>query len=221
MTYRLALLCACLCLPAAAAPLTPATLAPQLLVGDLVFIRVGARPFREVAAATGSWTNHVGVVVDAGEDPVIAESTFPFSRKTTLTRFAARSEGGRMAVLRLNAALTGLQQAALRDAAEARLGIFYDTGFDLHSRRQFCSRFAREVLAHGTGIVVGEEEHFGELLERHPQANVGFWKLWYFGSIPWQRTTVTPASLLASPALHPVFDGAVLSAASRSPGSPG
>ncbi|MES2127281.1 MAG: hypothetical protein V4463_08410 [Pseudomonadota bacterium] len=137
---------------------------PPLQVADPVFIRVVARPFREVASATGSWTNHVGIVVEAGKDPVIAESTFPPSRKTSL---------------------------------------------------------AREVLAQGAGVVVGEEERCGELLERHPQANVGFWKLWYFGSIPWQRATVTPASLLASPALHPVFEGVLPSAASRSPGSPG
>jgi len=70
----------------AALPLT--ALAPRLAVGDVVFIRVTARPFREVADATGSWTNHVGV--------------------------------------------------------------FYDTGFNLHSRRQFCSRFVREVLARHT-----------------------------------------------------------------------
>jgi hypothetical protein len=37
---------------------------PPLQVGDLVFIRVPHKPFREVAAATGSWTNHVGIVVD-------------------------------------------------------------------------------------------------------------------------------------------------------------
>src|SRR4051812_46653168 len=36
----------------------------QLRVGDLVFIRIAFRPFLEVADATNSWTNHVGVVVD-------------------------------------------------------------------------------------------------------------------------------------------------------------
>jgi len=42
-----------------------AALAARLKIGDLIFIRVPARPFREVATATGSWTNHVGIVVDA------------------------------------------------------------------------------------------------------------------------------------------------------------
>ena len=49
-------------------------------------------PFRRVAAATNSWTNHVGIVVDtSGDQPQIAESTFPLSRITPLSRFAARS----------------------------------------------------------------------------------------------------------------------------------
>ncbi|MBN3821173.1 hypothetical protein G3N57_33685, partial [Paraburkholderia sp. Se-20369] len=64
-----------------------------------MFIRVPARPFREVADATGSWTNHVGIVVDtSGAEPVVAESTFPWAKLTPLSRFVARSEGGRVAL---------------------------------------------------------------------------------------------------------------------------
>jgi len=33
---------------------------------------------------------------------------------------------------------------------------------------------------------------------------------YFFGSIPWNRETVTPASLLRSPALRTVFDGIVV-----------
>ena len=184
------------------------TLAPSLKVGDVVFIRVAARPFREVAAATDSWTNHVGIVIDtAGDEPLIAESTFPLSRTTKLSKLAARSEGGRLAVARLKAPLTPEQQQQLAAAAERRTGIFYDTGFDLHSRRQFCSRYVREVIEEATGTRVGEVETFAALLTRRPQTDLGFWRVWYFGQIPWQRETVTPASLLRSPELVPVFDG--------------
>jgi len=45
------------------------------------------------------------------------------------------------------------------------------------------------------------------LLAGAPQADVGFWRAWYFGSIPWQRETVTPASVLHTPGLKTVFDG--------------
>jgi len=182
-------------------------LARSLAVGDMVFIRVAAKPFREVAAATGAWTNHVGVVIAVGAEVVVAESTFPFARRTPLRRFIGRSERGRVAVLRLKTPLTAEQIERLQRAVQERLGTFYDTGFNLRSRRQFCSRFVREVVGEATGIRVGTVESFERLLARRPDADLRFWTLWYFGRIPWSRETVTPASLLESPELAPVFDG--------------
>ena len=185
-------------------------LARQLQVGDLVFIRVSALPFRKVAETTNSWTNHVGIVVATdGAEPVIAESTFPVSKRGGLSPFLARSEGGRVEVSRLNTPLTAEQQRALVQAADARMGILYDTGFDLHSRRQFCSRFVHEVLHDASGTKVGETETFAALLARNPDTDQSFWKYWYFGQIPWQRETVTPASVMGSAQVHAVFDGFV------------
>ena len=100
-------------------------LGKSLQVGDIVFTRVGAYPFRKVAEATGTWTNHVGIVLDvSGPEPVIGESRFPFSGSTTLSRFVARSAGGRVAVMRLPTPLTPAQQAGRRrrrGPARARL----------------------------------------------------------------------------------------------------
>ena len=190
------------------------TLASNMKVGDVVFIRVGAKPFREVADATNSWTNHVGVVVDiSGPEPVIGESKFPLSRRTPISGFIARSEGGRASVARLVNEPTPEQRVQVAASADRRAGILYDTGFNLHSQRQFCSRYVREVLIEATGQTVGEVETFSHLLASRPNANVGFWKAWYFGSIPWDRETVTPASLLRSPALKTVFDGVTVPAA--------
>jgi hypothetical protein len=201
---------------AASAPIDGRTipidaLTARLRVGDLVFIRVPARPFREVATATGSWTNHVGIVVGVDDDgeTLIGESTFPLSGTTRLSRFVARSEGERVAVARLASEPTAEQQEAIVEAARKRAGIFYDTGFNLHSRRQFCSRYVRDVLLEATGTTVGEVETFTQLLSRRPGTDLGFWKVWYFGHIPWQRETVTPASVLSSAQLRPIFDGVV------------
>lgn len=183
-------------------------LARQARVGDVVFIRVSARPFREVSAATGSWTNHVGIVVAVGADePIVGESTFPSSGTTSWSRFIARSEGGRLAIARLHDELTAEQQHKVGDAAQRRAGIFYDTGFNLHSGRQFCSRYVREVVSEATGVTLGRVETFAKLLARRPQTDQSYWKFWYFGQIPWERETVTPASLLESPHLTLVFDG--------------
>jgi hypothetical protein len=184
------------------------TLARSLRVGDIVFTRIGAYPFRKVAEATGTWTNHVGIVLDiSGGEPTIGESRFPFSGSTTLARFVARSAGSRVAVMRLPTPLTPAQQVAIVAAAAQRAHVFYDTGFDAHSHRQFCSRYVREVLQQGAGVDVGRVETFEQLLAGAPQADVGFWRAWYFGSIPWRRETVTPASVLHTPGLQTVFDG--------------
>jgi hypothetical protein len=152
----------------------------------------------------------VGVVIaTGGAEPVIAESTFPVSKRGSLERFLARSEGGRVEVSRLNTPLTAKQRQALVQAAQARMGVLYDTGFDLHSRRQFCSRFVHEVLREASGVEVGEAETFSALLSRNPDADQTFWRYWYLGKIPWKRETVTPASVMNSAHLHAVFDGKV------------
>lgn len=182
--------------------------ATPLEVGDLIFIRVKARPFLEVSAATGCWSNHVGIVIDtAGAEPLIAESTFPFSRYTTLRRFVGRSEAARFAVYRLAVGALESRHEDIRRAVERRIGVFYDTGFNLRSSRQFCSRFVREVLAEALEIEIGCVQTFDELYARQPQAGLRFWKLWFFGRIPWARETVTPASLMGSSLVRVVAQG--------------
>lgn len=188
----------------------------EIRTGDLVFTRIDVLPFREVASATGTWTNHVGIVVGRdGDVPLVAESTFPWSKLTPLPSFVARSESGRVAVLRLPVALDEAAQIRLRSAADRRLGVFYDTGFNLHSRRQFCSRFVHEVVDEAMGERLGRVQTLAALFAQHPQARIGFWRAWYLGSIPWSRQTITPASLLQSPRLQPVFDGQVVASAPR------
>jgi len=182
-----------------------------LRAGDIVFTRISRTPFRQIAHATGTWTNHVGIVVGFdGVGAVVAESRVPLSRFTRFANFVRRSAHGRVAVLRLHRPLSDEEIRRLQRAAGCRLGRIYDTGFNLRSsRRQFCSRFVRETLQESTGVVVGEVTTFRELLERRPGIDLRLWKVWYFGRIPWERATVTPESLYGSPSLKVVFDGTV------------
>src|SRR5690348_5561552 len=72
-----------------------------LHVGDLVFTRIPWSPFRQIAEATGTWTNHVGIVVKVGPaGAVVAEGRVPISRRTRFRRFVRRSGQRRVAVLR-------------------------------------------------------------------------------------------------------------------------
>lgn len=188
-----------------------AELNDRLRVGDIVFIHVTPLPFKEVSNATRSWVNHVGIVTDvSGKEATIAESTFPVSRMGSLSKFVARSDGKRVAVARLDAPLATSQANEVGTASAKRLGVLYDTGFNLNSRGQYCSRFVREVLAEATGVMLGEVETFGALLARNPDVSLAFWRFWFFGRIPWDRQTVTPASLYRSNRLYPVFDGHIV-----------
>jgi hypothetical protein len=189
-----------------------------LRVGDLVFIRIPRSPFRQLADVTGTWTNHVGIVVDTeSSGAVLAESCIPFSRCTGFAAFVRRSAQARVAVLRLSRSLSQEEILRLQRAARRRLGVLYDMGFNLRSRRQFCSRFVREVLHESTGVVLGEVATFRDLHRHNPGADLRLWRVWYFGRIPWDRETVTPASLYRSPSLTVVFDGAVGGGADGAP----
>lgn len=183
-----------------------------LAVGDIVFVHIGALFFSKVARDTGSWTNHVGIVTDiSGPEPIVCESTIPFSKRTKLSTFINRSKDRRVTVKRLPEPLTPIQQQAIRTAANKRLWRLYDGGFNLASRKQFCSRFVYEVLKEALGVELGKVQTLRELLDENPQADMRFWRAWYFGRIPWERKTVTPASQLNDPKLTVVFDGNVTS----------
>jgi hypothetical protein len=174
-------------------------------VGDIVFTRIGGPIFARVAETTGSWTSHLGIIVDYRDrDWIVAESGIPFVRETPLRTFLGRSVGAKFAICRLRTEPTAAQKGAMRAFAEARIGEPYSLGFDLTGRGTFCSKFVRDVVAAGTGRQLGETETFDHLLHANPRAPLGFWRLWFLGSIPWQRTTVTPASELSSPLLVPV-----------------
>jgi hypothetical protein len=93
------------------------------------------------------------------------------------------------------------------------MGRWYHLGFNYDSRRMFCSKFVHEVFREALGVEIGTVQTFGELLECKPDQALGFWKLWFFGRIPWTRRTVTPASQLASPLLQAVFGADIACAA--------
>lgn len=136
----------------------------QVKIGDIVFIFADNFVFRKVAKDTQSWTNHVGIVIDQSEKGlIIAESKIFFSSTTTFTQFIARSESGRVGVKRMSIPFTHEQVSNIKSAALKRMGIFYDFGFNLYSRKQFCSRFVHEVVQEASQITLGKIETLQEL----------------------------------------------------------
>lgn len=128
------------------------------------------------------------------------------STTTTLKKFVARSVKGHYAIRRLRQPITDKEKLAICAQAAGKLNIFYHLGFDHDSKRQFCSKFVHDVYRDALNIAVGKIETFSELLTFNPAASLIFWKVWFFGRVPWARRTVTPASLWHCQKLETVFD---------------
>ena len=178
----------------------------QLRSGDIVFLSIPNVLYRCVAAATESEASHVGIAFeDKAKGWLVAESTIPVVRYTPLADYLAKSDRGWVVVRRLKVGVTEEQVRALRQACDQHLGKLYHQGFRYASRRQFCSKMVYDVYLSALGVEIGEIETFADLLARNPAGSKTFWRLWFFGIIPWRRQTVTPASLLRSETLETVF----------------
>ncbi|UOB58829.1 hypothetical protein MRS60_18775 [Burkholderia pyrrocinia] len=126
---------------------TVRTLAAGAHVGDLVFIRVPAGSPRNAAGTTGAWANRFGIVVDtSGDEPVIAEPAFAWTKLTPLSRFVAHADGGRIALARRVAAPTADEQRRLHAMAEQRIDALLGNRFNLRVRRGFCAQYVNDVL---------------------------------------------------------------------------
>jgi hypothetical protein len=187
-----------------------AVVASKPAIGDIVFTRIGGPIFTRVAETTQSWTSHVGIIVDYQHgDWIVAESGIPFVRRTPLRRFLGRSVDGRFSIRRLRTEPTEAERRAMARFADSQMGKLYSLGFDLESRNTFCSKFVHDVVIEGTRQPIGEVETFDHLLHRNPGTPLWFWRAWFLGSIPWHRTTITPASELQSPLLRVVAQNKV------------
>ena len=174
--------------------------------GDIVFISERYPLCRLIAATCGSWDSHVGIIFrEADGELRVAESRVPVCTFTTMDKFLSRPTNGAFAIRRLRGGLTPAQAARLRAEAERRIGRIYHLGFKFDSSREFCSKFVYGVYRDALALEVGRLETFEELLAQNPGGPVVFWRLWFFGFIPWRRRTVTPTSQLRSPLLQTVL----------------
>ncbi len=181
---------------------------PMLQDGDLIFIQIHNPVFNQIAETCGSWESHVGIVFrDKDGDWQVAESTVPVSRFISLKRLLMVPWHGRFMIRRLKGGLSDDQKVRLRQASEVRMGKWYQTGFNYDSKHHlYCSKLVHDVYRDAVGEEVGKVQTFREILSANPDAPVGFWKAWFFGSIPWDRRCVTPTSELRDADFITVFD---------------
>jgi len=177
-----------------------------LASGDVIFISIPSVLYRSVAKATGSLASHVGIIFkDEEKGWMVAESRVPVATWTPLEKFLARTENEWFQVRRFKAGLTVDQVAVLRRECDKRMGGFYHFGFRYLSRRLFCSKLVYDVFKEALGIEVGKLETFRDLFGQQTGFSLFFWRLWFFGFIPWSRLTVTPASQTRSELLETVW----------------
>lgn len=174
--------------------------------GDIIFISIGCFPFTQVAQGTGSWCSHVGFVIKEYDQWFVMGSAVPFVKKTPLRKFLKRTNNYDLTIRRLPQTLSVEEIDGLKSSAKERMGRLYHTGFKFESSRQFCSKFVHQVFEEALGVKLGRVQTLGDLLAKNPQANLSFWKTWYFGRIPLQRKTITPNSQLVNPQLVTVLD---------------
>jgi hypothetical protein len=185
---------------------------PKLNQGDVIFIEIDNALYRRVARASGGWTSHVGVAfLNSKNKWVVAESTIPLSKVTSLADFIGKSKSGRIAVRRLKGELGQGDIERLKVEAKRRLGIAYHLGFKYESQRQFCSKFVYQVFNDALNVEVGRFETFQDMFDRaqgNPEfeKDLSFWRLWYLGFIPWSRVTITPESQYTDPKFETVLE---------------
>lgn len=177
----------------------------NLEVGDIVFTHIPFPPFCNISEATETFANHVGVVTGFdGDKIIVSESRVPFSTTTTLDAFIKRSKNFKFEVYRVKRSLTEAEKAIVTKSASEKQNILYNTTYDINRRGSFCSKFVRDVLFEATGEEIGKIEDLQQILNANPKASLTFWKIWFFGRIPWARRTVTPKSLIVDEKLEKV-----------------
>ena len=174
--------------------------------GDIIFISIPYFLYQQIEKGTACRASHVGMVFhDENEGWVVAESKVPVSTYTKLDKYLARTKGGWCCVRRLNRELNENEINRLREECDKQMGKLYHLGFKYISPRLFCSKLVYDAYNRALNIEVGELNTLRELFEKQPRMSVRFWRLWYFGFIPWDRITVTPASQLDADNLETVY----------------
>ncbi len=177
----------------------------ELRDGDVIFISIPTFLYRQVEKGTASRASHVGILFRDGDTWIVAESKVPLSVYTPLASFLERTKDDWCCIRRPNRRLNPGDIESLRSECDARMGKLYHFGFKYDSSRQFCSKFVYDSYRSALGIEVGELDTLRNLYKRRPNMSIVFWKLWYFGMIPWNRRTITPASQMETDVLETVY----------------
>lgn len=179
--------------------------AANLRDGDIIFQEGRFMVFKRIAEATNSWVSHVGVAFKEGGEWIVYESKVTPGSRTPLCRFLGRSGKGHTAIGRLRRERSGRDVERLRAWASdpANRGVPYDLGFDYNRKgSSFCSKFVSQAYA-SIGKPLGRTQTLRQLVDEfrgtpeRKRSLVRFFKLLFVRvQLPWERVTLTPASVM-------------------------
>jgi hypothetical protein len=174
--------------------------------GDVVFTSNHNYLFRRVERDTKTWTSHVGIAFKNDLDQwVVYESTWPKSKITPLCEFMQRSFENRVELKRLASGVTASQVRVMKMAATRQLGLPYDQGFDYSDdKKSFCSKYVYNSYI-AISVEMGSLHTFQDVVDENPDMDLSFWKTWFFGRIPYERVTISPAEQIRDTKFHSVF----------------
>ena len=164
----------------------------SLKPADILFLDIDQYLFRKVAEASQSWTSHVGVAIREDNQWMIYESVDPVSKKTPLCDFLSRTRKDHVAIRRMKEEPSAEQLKELTAFLKDNMGKKYHFGFDYNSEKLFCSKLVYKAYKKVFNLELGSLKTFKQMLAENPNGKTWFWRLWFFGSIPWERVTVTP-----------------------------
>lgn len=182
-----------------------ASLAAELLEGDLIFHESKSAQSKAVQAATGSKYSHMGMIVQRSGKPFVLEAagTVTF---TPLAQWIARGEGGRYTVKRLKDRAKVLTPEALAKASaliKELTGKPYDLTFEWSDDRIYCSELVWKIYDKAAGVQIGALQKLREFKLDAPEVQPML-KQRYGDKVPLDEPVISPVAMFNSPRLEVV-----------------
>lgn len=168
--------------------------AESLQEGDLIFHNSQSRQSKAIRQVTGSDLTHVGILVRARGQLMVAEASGAV-QITAVSDFIARGQGGKYSVMRLQGGLTPQQLKKMREVGLTFLGLPYDRLFLWDDESIYCSELVWKIYQRGAGIRLGEPQTFGSLDLSSSEAQTLIRERLGRRPIPSQEPIVTPVAL--------------------------
>mgnify|MGYP000914715086 FL=1 len=168
--------------------------AERLQEGDLIFHNSQSRQSKAIRQVTGSDLTHVGILVRARGQLMVAEASGAV-QVTPVSDFIARGRGGKYLVKRLQGGLTPHQLKKMREVGLTFLGLPYDRLFLWDDASIYCSELVWKIYQRGAGIRLGEPQTFGSLDLSSSEAQMLLSERLGRRPVPNQEPIVTPVAL--------------------------